>query len=124
MLHELHQSACNKHFAPTIPQPPNMSYTASRLILRIFPQIPEIQEDKHKPRDFYKLLFIRLLLCTKIQGTYFKISALYFKIYGLYFWLFGTPDTQQVTKPQKFRFFALFSVLPDNAFTMCGDECL
>ena len=33
-------------------------------------------------------------------------------------------DTQQVTKPQKFRFFALFSVLPDNAFTMCGDECL
>ena len=54
-------------------------------ILRIFSQIPEIQEDKHKPRDFYKLLFIRLLLCTKIQGTYFKISALYFKIYGLYF---------------------------------------
>ena len=36
MLHELHQSACNKHFAPTIPQPPTMSYTASRLILRIF----------------------------------------------------------------------------------------
>ena len=85
MLHELHQSACNKHFAPTIPQPPTMSYTASRLILRIFPQIPEIQKDKHKSRGFYKLLFIRLLLCTKIQGTYFKISALYFKIYGLYF---------------------------------------
>ena len=85
MLHELYQSACNKHFAPTIPQPPTMSYTVSRLILRIFPQIPEIQEDKHKPRDFCKLLFIRLLLCTKIQGTYFKISALYFKIYGLYF---------------------------------------
>ena len=78
MLHELHQSACNKHFAPTIPQPPTMSYTASRLILRIFPQIPEIQEDKHKSRDFYKLLFIRLLLCTKIQGTYFKIYALCF----------------------------------------------
>ena len=54
-------------------------------ILRIFSQIPEIQEDKHKSRGFYKLLFIRLLLCTKIQGTYFKISALYFKIYGLYF---------------------------------------
>ncbi len=85
MLHELHQSTCNKHFAPTIPQPPTMSYTASRLILRIFPQIPEIQKDKHKSRVFYKLLFIRLLLCTKIQGTYFKISALYFKIYGLYF---------------------------------------
>ena len=85
MLHELHQSACNKHFAPTIPQPPTMSYTVSRLILRIFPQIPEIQEDKRKSRDFCKLLFIRLLLCTKIQGTYFKISALYFKIYGLYF---------------------------------------
>ncbi len=67
MLHELHQSACNKHFAPTIPQPPTMSYTASRLILRIFPQTPEIQEDNHKPRDFYKLLFIRLLLCTKVQ---------------------------------------------------------
>ena len=85
MLHELHQSACNKHFAPTIPQPPTMSYTASRLILRIFPQIPEIQKDKHKSRDFYKILFIRLLLCTKIQGTYFKISALYFKIYALCF---------------------------------------
>ena len=85
MLHELHQSACNKHFAPTIPQPPTMSYTASRLIPRIFSQIPEIQKDKHKSRGFYKLLFIRLLLCTKIQGTYFKISALYFKIYGLYF---------------------------------------
>ena len=78
MLHELHQSACNKHFAPTIPQPPTMSYTVSRLILRIFSQIPEIQKDKRKSRDFYKLLFIRLLLCTKIQGTYFKISALCF----------------------------------------------
>ena len=85
MLHELHQSACNKHFAPTIPQPPTMSYTVSRLILRIFLQIPEIQKDKHKSRGFYKLLFIRLLLCTKIQGTYFKISALYFKIYALCF---------------------------------------
>ncbi len=85
MLHELHQSACNKHFAPTIPQPPTMSYTASRLILRIFSQIPEIQKDKHKSRGLYKLLFIRLLLCTKIQGTYFKISALYFKIYALCF---------------------------------------
>ena len=85
MLHELHQSACNKHFAPTIPQPPTMSYTASHLILRIFSQIPEIQKDKRKSRDFYKLLFIRLLLCTKIQGIYFKISALYFKIYGFYF---------------------------------------
>ena len=78
MVHELHQSACNKHFAPTIPQPPTMSYTASRLILRIFPQIPEIQEDKYKSRDFCKLLFIRLLLCTKIYGLYFLQDALCF----------------------------------------------
>ena len=78
MLHELHQSACNKHFAPTIPQPPTMSYTASRLILRIFSQIPEIQKDKHKSRGLYKLLFIRLLLCTKIYALCFLQDALCF----------------------------------------------
>ena len=58
-------------------------------------QDPVYQRNKGKLERFCKLLFIRHLKSTKIQGTYFKISALYFKIYGLYFLLhalcfFGT----------------------------------
>jgi len=53
--------------------------------LRIFLQVTENQMFNLVSKDVHKLLFIRCLECSKIQGTYFKISALYFKIYGLYF---------------------------------------
>ena len=62
--------------------------------------------------------------CKKYKPYILKYKALISKYMPCIFRLFGSPEKQQVTKPQKFRFFALFSVLPDNAFTMCGDECL
>ena len=46
---------------------------------------PDCQENKPKVNSLCKLLFLRYLRWSKIQGTYFKISALYFKIYGLCF---------------------------------------
>ena len=46
---------------------------------------PDCQENNPKVDSLCKLLFLRYLRWSKIQGTYFKISALYFKIYGLCF---------------------------------------
>ena len=45
----------------------------------------DCQENNPKVDSLCKLLFLRYLRWSKIQGTYFKISALYFKIYGLCF---------------------------------------
>ena len=42
----------------------------------------DCQENNPKVDNLCKLLFLRYLRWSKIQGTYFKISALYFKIYG------------------------------------------
>ena len=38
--------------------------------------------------------------------------------------IFGFSGHLIHNKLQNRKNFALFSVLPDNAFTMCGDECL